>query len=99
MFNPGEKVVCINADFSMYPNIWDVFKQLPKQDEIYTVRERQYVQGMGYRILLEEIHNPPVYVDLVKGMVEPAFAATRFARLSDPLAIKETTAVEEEIAV
>jgi len=99
MFKPGDKVVCINADFSMYPNIFDVFKQLPKRDEIYTVRERQYIEGMGYRILLEEIHNPPVYIDMVKGMVEPAFTSNRFALLTDPITVKYQQEIEEEIFV
>ncbi|WP_448520444.1 hypothetical protein [Rhodoflexus sp.] len=96
MFTPGDKVVCINADFSMYPNIFDVFKQLPKRDEIYTVRQKQYIEGMGYRILLEEIHNPPVYIDMVKGMVEPAFAANRFALLMNPLIVGQEEEVAEE---
>jgi hypothetical protein len=92
MFQIGDKVVCINADFSMYPNIFELYSQLPKRDEVYTVRERQFVQGVGYRILLEELVNEPVYIDMVKGRVEPAFNANRFALLNDPVSVE----VEEE---
>ena len=87
MFQVGDKVVCIDADFSMYPNIFEVYQSLPKRNEVYTVRERQYVQGQGYRLLLEEIENAPIYIDAVKGKVEPGFNASRFALLSDPIKV------------
>ncbi|MCU0450234.1 MAG: hypothetical protein MUC97_10420 [Bernardetiaceae bacterium] len=95
MFNIGDRVVCVNGDFSMYPNIYDLYRQLPRRDEVYTVRERQFLQGTGYRLLLEEIENPPVYIDMVKGMVEPGFDARRFALLNNPQQVHAGQAVEE----
>lgn len=87
MFNIGDKVVCVDADFSMYPKIFEIYRELPKLNEVYTVRAKQFIQGQGYRVLLEEIENPPVYIDLVKGKVEPGFNASRFALLSDPIKV------------
>lgn len=36
MFQTGQRVVCINDDFE--PWVFDLFKSLPKRDQIYTVR-------------------------------------------------------------
>ncbi|GEM_PF-6597198 len=97
MFQIGDKVVCIDADFSMYPNIFELYRELPKRDEVYTVRERQFVQGLGYRILLDQVINQPIYIDMVKGKVEPAFNATRFALLNGPVSV-EAEKMEEMLA-
>ncbi|GAB4478006.1 MAG: hypothetical protein OHK0057_28380 [Thermoflexibacter sp.] len=87
MFSIGDKVVCVDADFSMYPQLLEVYRELPKLHQVYTIRAKQFIQGHGYRVLLEEIENPPVYIDLVKGKVEPGFNASRFALLSDPIKV------------
>ena len=89
MFNISDKIVCVNADFSMYPNIFEIYQQLPKLQEVYTVREKQFVDGQGSRLLLEEIANAPIYIDAVKGRVEPGFNASRFAVLSDPIKVRK----------
>lgn len=36
MFKTGQQVVCINDQFD--PWVYDLYKSLPKKDEIYTVR-------------------------------------------------------------
>jgi hypothetical protein len=41
MFQTGQKVVCIDDDFA--PWVFDFYKQLPKKDQVYTVRS----VGMG----------------------------------------------------
>ncbi len=87
MFNINDRIVCIDADFSMYPTIFEIYQNLPKLQQVYTVREKQFVDGQGYRLLLDEISNAPIYIDAVKGKVEPGFNASRFALLSDPIKV------------
>ena len=41
MFKTGQKVVCINDDFE--PWVFDLYRSLPKKDNIYTIRS----VGMG----------------------------------------------------
>lgn len=41
MFKNGQRVVCINDDFE--PWVYDLYRALPKKDQIYTVR----AIGMG----------------------------------------------------
>ena len=41
MFSNGQRVVCINDDFE--PWVYDLYKSLPKKDQIYTIRSI----GMG----------------------------------------------------
>ena len=36
MFQVGQRVVCINDDFE--PWVYDLYRSLPKKDQIYTVR-------------------------------------------------------------
>jgi hypothetical protein len=97
MFNISDKIVCVNADFSMYPTIFELYRELPKLQEVYTVRAKQFVHGQGYRLLLEEIENPPIYIDAVKGKVEPGFNASRFALLSDPIKVGREAYEYEEV--
>jgi len=41
MFATGQRIVCINDDFE--PWVYDLFRSLPKKDQVYTVRSI----GMG----------------------------------------------------
>ena len=67
MFSKGQKVVCINDDFP--PEAAVLFAELPKKDQVYTVRGMYIGRGSYYRhesgkkdgeigLLLEEILNP-----------------------------------------
>lgn len=65
MFEPGEKVVCINDDFD--PKMVEDFVYLPTKDEIYTIREvglgRTHLTSpngsVSYKVTLVEMVNPP----------------------------------------
>jgi hypothetical protein len=95
MFEVGQKVVCI--DDNWVPDSGDaslVVKYkltFPKKDEVYTIR-RFVTYEDGLWILLEEIHNPKIYVPGLRSEQEPCFAATCFRPLvedkkEDPIAI------------
>jgi hypothetical protein len=92
MFDVGQKVVCINDDFSA--TVRHIYKQLPIKDEIYTVREvsigrSQVTSGAGgandvsYLVLLQELHNPnDPYMHESSGE-EMGFRSDRFAPLEE----------------
>ncbi|MEI6337279.1 MAG: hypothetical protein WCQ57_01690 [Verrucomicrobiota bacterium] len=100
MFDKGQKVACINDDFT--PTIRHLYQQLPRKDEIYTVREvsigrSQVTSSAGgandvsYLVLLEELHNSDdPYMPDGAGQ-EMGFRSDRFA----PLEENENTAYAE----
>jgi len=93
MFEVGEKVVCVNDDFSA--TVRHIYRQLPRKDEIYTVRDvrigRTQVTGgdVSYLVLLRELHNPDDPYMRDGAGEEMGFRSDRFAPLID-------TSVEEE---
>ena len=93
-FKPGQKVVCVNADFSMYPMIYEHYKALPKKNQTYTVRE---VRPMGAEggILLEELKNDLVFFPHFGGKLEAAFNPNRFKPLDELESSEAVEAVEE----
>ena len=58
-FRVGQKVVCIDGDFSSY---WSVVKHLPEKGRVYTVRALTECTFGPFKdvpcILLQEIRNP-----------------------------------------
>jgi len=88
MFDVGQKVACINDDFSA--TVRRIFKQLPVKDEIYTVRDvrigRAQVTGgvdVSFLVLLQELKNPddPYMAD--GAAEEMGFRSDRFAPLEE----------------
>jgi hypothetical protein len=83
----GKKVVCVNDAFS--PDIKAIYKQLPKKDETYTVREvslgREKIfnkdNSVTVRILLQELRNSvdPFHAD----KQELGFNAERFREVEE----------------
>jgi len=78
MFKVGQKVVCIDTNWSKY-----ICETYPIKGEIYTVREcYKHFTENRYLIYLEEIVNPPVFSVTVRngsiGNHEPCFRAERF---------------------
>jgi hypothetical protein len=90
MFLKGQKVVCVDDNFSQSARL--LFKQLPVKDVVYTVREVYVGRGNILKahsgtmegeigILLVELVNPPD-PSLRKGLLyELGFKAERFAPL------------------
>jgi len=94
-FKPGQKVVCIDGDFSMYPFISDHYSALPIKGQTYVVRE---IRPMGAEggILLEELKNDSVFFAHFGGKLEPAFNPKRFILL-DSLESEEVEEAIEEV--
>jgi len=91
----GDRVVCIDDKF--HPGFFLIYKQLPEEGSIYTIREvclrRETIRGSDsatVALLLEELVNDPDPTH--KGGEELAFKQERFAPL-------ETIEEEEEIGV
>lgn len=89
MFEPGEKVVCVNDEFP--PLVRRIYNKLPVKDEIYTVRECSLGRlksggtdpGISYRVLLVELVNgPDPYMNPAQAE-ELGFRSDRFAPLID----------------
>lgn len=102
MFSKGQKVVCINDDFP--PEAAVLFAELPKKDQVYTVRGMYIGRGSYYRhdsgkkdgeigLLLEEVLNPrdPALKTGLNG--ELGFNSERFAPLETD---QESATAEEE---
>jgi hypothetical protein len=72
----GTLVECINGSFSL--NQIRVLKQRPNKGSHYFIRAiLEYPHGVG--VLLEELTNPPVWVD--GQLHEPSFAIERFREI------------------
>ena len=92
MFEPGQKVICIDDQF---PNgILDIFNALPVKGTIYTVRDIVPGSGFGGR---DKDQQPAVYLEELVNLpnrhgIEPGFACRRFAEpeeITDFLVEKE----------
>lgn len=93
MFEPGEKVVCIND--SVDAKTRALFTAWPKQGSTYTIRECDLGRSgfntspldeqakTDYRVLLVELDNPldPRTVNSKTGPQELGFSASRFTPL------------------
>lgn len=98
MFEPGEKVVCVNGSFD--PLHKKIYKDLPIENEIYTVRECSLGRmrtggsdrGVSYRVLLVEIVNGPDPYMNPDTAEELGFRSDRFAPL-----LENEVEEEEEI--
>lgn len=100
MFDVGQKVVCINDDFT--PVIKHLYRALPVKGKTYTVRECELgrgrvTSGQGganethYRVLLVELVNPPdPYV--TGETIEMGFRSDRFA---EPEQLENSEELEE----
>jgi len=97
MFDPGEKVVCVNDTFSAFER--RIYSKLPIKDSVYTVRETSLGRrktggdsGISYRVLLVELVNGPDPYMHPDRAEELGFRSDRFAPL-----VSEELEAEEEI--
>ena len=103
MFEVGQRVVCVNGDFS--PTVRHLYKSLPVKDGVYTVRDvgigrARVTSGGGgenevsYLLLLEELHNPDDPYMPEGAAEEMGFRSDRFAPLEE---IENVEEEEEEV--
>ncbi len=101
MFEPGDKVVCINDDFD--PEFVSAYNYLPTKDEIYVIREvgigRTHPtspnSAVSYKVTLVGMVNPPD-PSRPSNPEELGFRSDRFAPLLDKETGEELrTGVEE----
>ncbi|CAN5594453.1 hypothetical protein BH09VER1_BH09VER1_56520 [soil metagenome] len=98
MFEPGERVACVDADFA--PLHRTIYRALPSQDQIYTVRECSLGRtrtggpdkGCSYRVLLVELVNDPDPYMHPDAAEELGFRSDRFAPV-----VSEEISAEAEI--
>lgn len=98
MFEPGERVACVNADFD--PLHKAIYRALPVQDGVYTIRECSLGRtrtggpdkGCSYKVLLVELVNGPDPYMNPATAEELGFRSDRFAPL-----IKEEVSAAAEI--
>ena len=78
MFTVGQKIVCVNDDFSnLKDSVSKKYVKLPRKGEQYTIRE---ITAWG--ILLEEIKNEEFMFLKHNNMItEPSFSPSRFVPL------------------
>jgi hypothetical protein len=86
-FKKGDKVLCINDDFSNVPVAYRKIQRFPIQGQIYTIRK-----VFSETVWLEEIVNDILYLD---GITEEAtFYKFRFAFLAHKNEVAESALVE-----
>jgi len=92
----GQKVICVEASIKSEHifTALELYSQWIKKGEKYTIRAILDNDDIVPGILLEEIVNPPVYIDLIKREQEPAFGLFRFREI-DEEDIKAINSMEE----
>jgi hypothetical protein len=99
MFSIGDKVVCIDSSMQAH-TVEELKRDVPnwvKQDEKYTIRGFNDNNGIVVGVLLEEIHNTPIYFKLLGKAQEPAFAEWRFRKLKPSEVESETESNVESV--
>jgi len=74
-FYIGQRVVCVNVDFSREPTWRRTVRTFPKLNGVYTIRSICEA-GDLIGFCFHEIVNPPAHFS--RGCVEPAFDSRRF---------------------
>lgn len=85
MLNIGDKVICINSSMNLH-TVAELRKDMPqwvKEGEQYTIRGFHDNDGIVTGVLLEELHNPPRWFQLINKYQEPAFRTDRFRKLEE----------------
>lgn len=83
MFRVGDKVICIDDSISLEirEKVLRDYDNWVLKGEQYTVREVLFNDDIVTGILLEELHNFPIPIGLIKKFQEPAFAEWRFRKV------------------
>ena len=83
MFKIGDKVVCVDSSKASHikEEVDKDFSQWVVKGEHYTVRGFNENDGIVVGVLLEEIHNTPLFFKLLGRSQEPAFKMDRFRKL------------------
>jgi hypothetical protein len=84
----NRKLVCIDDSVrvGMERFVSEAYFNWVKKGVTYTVREVLENDGIVTGVLLNEVHNFPIYQPLLGRKQEPAFRLDRFAELEDDLA-------------
>lgn len=85
MFNVNDSVICINSSMNLH-TVAELTKDMPhwvKEGEKYTIRGFHDNDGIVTGVLLEELHNPPRWFQLINKYQEPAFRTDRFRKFEE----------------
>jgi len=96
LFDIGDEVLCVN-DTIKPEALEEIIKDVPnwiKKGETYFVREVLHNDDIAPALLLEGVHNPPVYFHLLGRVQEPGFATWRFVKQASA---EEHAELDEEI--
>jgi hypothetical protein len=80
----GDTVICIDDAFVAEFEL--LCPTRPQKDRVYVIREVTNLTHLlpplpgktNIRVLLQEIVNPPIYMQMLQGKVEPGFDSSRF---------------------
>jgi hypothetical protein len=88
LFEIGDRVICVDDRRNHPQTVFD-FRQWVVREKEYHVRGFQGNDGIVTGILLEEVHNPPIFIKLLGRKQEPAFAVWRFRKTKSAFLIAE----------
>ena len=97
MFEIGEKVICVDDSIKlgMEEFVSEAYLNWIKKGKEYTVRGFTDNDGIVTGMWLEEVHNFPIFIDLIGREQEPAFRLNRFAKREQAGVLVEE--LEEEL--
>lgn len=83
-YRVGDAVYCVN-DKQTNMHVAFLFQQWPQKDNKYIVRKFAENDGIVTGVYLEELHNKPIFIDLLKREQEPAYSTWRFRKAETTL--------------
>lgn len=91
----GDEVICIDDSIqnSKIIEASILFQNWVKKGRKYKIRELLDNDGIVDGVLLEEIHNKPIFQKLLNREQEPAFGLFRFSKME-----REVLVISEEIS-
>ena len=93
----NQKVKCVNAyiDPNKREEISKDFQNWVVEGEVYTLREVLHNDGIVTGVLLNEIHNKPLFFKSLNRVQEPAFGLFRFDYFEEEVLTRVYEMVEE----
>lgn len=95
-YNIGDLVMCIDDSIKpgMEQFVAENYPNWVKHKQQYHIREFVDNNGIVTGVLLEELHNPEIYITLLGTIQEPSFRVNRFIKIQS---VTKTEVIEEEL--
>jgi hypothetical protein len=93
-FQVGDKIICVNTDFTNLPPLYLIIFKVPQANEVYTVRGRNSKGAIWLKEIINEVF---WFSEFVKD--EPGFLEWRFRKVSGSIANKQTETLRRDVVL